>query len=129
MDYTWDLPTNRHKPERRSIVLQTIKDHRLTETEFFGTGKAKALVAARVDAMHRLLSDGAYKEEVAKHLKRNYTFIRHHINPEYRKRKNAYCRNKYHERKARDQSQTNLGGSSRNSGGRFCTNRSDGADA
>lgn len=92
----------RFKPSRKSIVLQTIRDHRISETEFFGKRRSRHLVEARVDAMHRLFADGAYRYEIAKHLKRNYTFIRYHLSQHDRLSRAQYHRDRYYQRKSQE---------------------------
>lgn len=77
----------------KDIIRQVARDHHgVTFDEIVSRSKAKAIMAARLDAIARLRANNFSVSAIGRLLNRDPSTITHHIYPGYRQRKLAWNR-------------------------------------
>lgn len=88
-------PHSRMKPSRKNIVLEVIAKHKISLEEFYGKGRTKRIVDARIAVFRAMAADGAYINEIAKLTKRCHSTVRYHLFDDVKKNKQSYYINKW----------------------------------
>jgi hypothetical protein len=74
----------------KAIIKAILREHHVSADDFFGSGHARFVVYARVDAIQRMNDLGMNGHAIARIMKRNHSTIFYWLRPEYRARRKKY---------------------------------------